>query len=194
VEKFLVARRQMYWQVYLHKTVLAAEKMLVKIIERAKEINAKSISPYLNMFLHHSYNEADVYHSLFEFCQLDDYDVMSSVKDWALHKDKILSVLCKNLLQRNLLKCKLQTERFDEEIVGFKKRKIAEHLNISFDEASYFVFTGEAVNTTYTLGDEHINILFKDGTVKDISAIDNPLIHQTLSVPVKKFYICELRN
>ncbi len=192
VEKFLVARRQMYWQVYLHKTVLAAEKMLVKIIERAREINAKSISAYLNMFLHHSYNKEDVYHSLFEFCQLDDYDVMSSVKDWSLHGDKVLSTLCKNLLKRNLLKCKLQTQRFDEDAVQLKRKKIAEQLNITFDEAAYFVFTGEAVNTTYTLGDEHINILFKDDTVKDISAIDNPLIHQTLSVPVKKFYICEL--
>jgi len=193
VEKFLVARRQMYWQVYLHKTVLAAEKMLVNIIERAKEINAKSISPYLNMFLHHLYNKEDVYHSLFEFCQLDDYDVMSSVKDWALHEDKVLSTLCKNLLKRNLLKCKLQTEPFDEDTVELKRKKIGEQLNISFDEAAYFVFTGEAANTTYTLGDEHINILFNDDTVKDISAIDNPLIHQTLSVPVKKFYICELK-
>ncbi len=192
VEKFLVARRQMYWQVYLHKTVLAAEKMLVKIIERAREINAKSISAYLNMFLHHSYNKEDVYQSLFEFCQLDDYDVMSSVKDWSLHGDKVLSALCNNLLKRNLLKCKLQTQRFDEDIVELKRKKIAEQLNVTFDEAAYFVFTGEAVNTTYTLGDEHINILFKDDTVKDISAIDNPLIHQTLSVPVKKFYICEL--
>ncbi|HXL57833.1 MAG TPA: HD domain-containing protein [Chitinophagaceae bacterium] len=192
VEKFLVARRQMYWQVYLHKTVLAAEKMLVKIIERSREISAKSISAYLNMFLHHSYNKEDVYRSLFKFCQLDDYDVISSVKDWTLHEDKVLSTLCKNLLKRNLLKCKLQTGRFDEEVVQLKRKKIAEQLNITFDEAAYFIFTGEAVNTTYTLGDEHINILFKDDTVKDISAIDNPLIHQTLSVPVKKFYICEL--
>ncbi|HXL58924.1 MAG TPA: HD domain-containing protein [Chitinophagaceae bacterium] len=192
VEKFLVARRQMYWQVYLHKTVLAAEKMLVKIIERAREINAKSISAHLNLFLHHLYNSEDVYDSLFEFCQLDDYDVMSSVKDWSSHGDKVLSALCNNLLKRNLLKCKLQTQRFDEDILQLKRKKIAKQLNITFDEAAYFVFTGEAVNTTYTLGDEHINILFKDETVKDISAIDNPLIHQTLSVPVKKFYICEL--
>jgi len=77
--------------------------------------------------------------------------------------------------------------------VELKRKKIAGELNISFDEAAYFVFTGEAVNTTYTLGDEHINILFKDDRVKDISAIDNPLIHQTLSVPMKKFYICELK-
>jgi HD superfamily phosphohydrolase len=193
VEKFLVARRQMYWQVYLHKTVLAAEKMLVKIIERAREVNAKSKSAYLDMFLHHSYNNVDVYHSLFEFCQLDDYDVLFSVKDWSLHEDKILSTLSKNLLKRNLFKCKLQTERFDKETVQLKQKKIATQLNITFDEAAYFIFTGEAVNTTYTLGDEHINIFFKNGMVRDISSIDNPLIHETLSVPVKKFYICELK-
>ncbi|MEP6597349.1 MAG: HD domain-containing protein [Ginsengibacter sp.] len=192
VEKFLVARRQMYWQVYLHKTVLASEKMLVKIIERARDIHAKSVSGFVNIFLHHSYSKENVYQLLFEFCQIDDFDIISSIKEWTLHTDKVLSGLCKNLLKRNLLKCKLQTERFDEEIVQIKKHEIAKQLNITFEEAAYFVFTGEAVNTTYTLGDEHINVLFKDETIKDISGVDNPLIHQTLSMPVKKFYICYL--
>jgi len=96
-------------------------------------------------------------------------------------------------LNRNLLKCRLQTTPFDEEIIQNKRRALAKQLNISIDETAYFVFTGEAVNTTYTLGDEHINILFKDGTVRDILKVDNPLIHQTLSMPVKKFYICELK-
>jgi HD superfamily phosphohydrolase len=192
VEKFLVARRQMYWQVYLHKTVLACEKMLVKIIERAREISAQSISHTLNKFLHHTYSKETVFGLLDEFCRLDDYDVMSCIKEWATHKDKILSTLCDNLLKRNLLKCRLQTIPFNEEIIQKKKEEIAQFLNISFEEASYFVFTGEAVNTTYTQGDEHINILYKDGAVKDISKVDTPLIHQTLSMPVKKFYICEL--
>lgn len=192
VEKFLVARRQMYWQVYLHKTVLASEKMLVKIIERAREVKAKSISAVLNMFLTHSYNKENIYSLLPEFCSLDDFDVISSVKDWVHHDDKVLSILCNNLLNRKLLKCKLQTAGFDDEYVQMKKKEIAVQLNITFEEASYFVFTGEAVNTTYILGDEHINILFKDGSVKNISGVDNPLIHQTLSMPVKKFYICYL--
>jgi len=193
VEKFLVARRQMYWQVYLHKTVLACEKMLVKIIERAREINAQSISSSLNMFLHHTYNKEMIFGLLDEFCMLDDYDVVSSIKAWASHEDKVHSLLCKSLLNRNLLKCRLQTTLFDEEIIQNKRRALAKQLNISIDETAYFVFTGEAVNTTYTLGDEHINILFKDGTVRDILKVDNPLIHQTLSMPVKKFYICELK-
>lgn len=194
VEKFLVARRQMYWQVYLHKTVLACERMLVKIIERAREIKAESASQSLNMFLHHVFNKEAIFELLHEFCRLDDYDVISSIKDWANNKDKVLSLLCKNLLERNLFMCKLQTNPFHEEIIQEKRKKVAQKLNISVEEAAYFVFTGEAVNTTYALGDdEHINILFKDETVRDISKVDNPLIHQTLSMPVKKFYICELR-
>ena len=192
VEKFLVARRQMYWQVYLHKTVLAAEKMLVKIIERAREVKAASVSPFFDRFLHDSQGAETVHNLLFEFCQVDDFDIISSIKSWTLHTDQVLSVLCKNLLKRNLLKCKLQTARFDKELVAEKKKIIMDQLNITMEEADYFVFTGEAINTTYTLGDEHINILFKDGSVKDISNVDNPLIHQTLSMPVKKFYICWL--
>lgn len=194
VEKFLVARRQMYWQVYLHKTVLACEKMLVKIIERAREIEAVAQSHSLNMFLHHIYKKETIFDLLNDFCKLDDYDVVSSIKEWAYHEDKVLSLMCKNLLERKLLKCKLQATAFDEEQIQQKRRSIAQKLNISIDEAAYFIFTGEAVNTTYTRNDdEHINILFKDNSVRDISNVDNPLIHQTLSMPVKKFYICELR-
>jgi len=192
VEKFLVARRQMYWQVYLHKTVLSAEKMLVKIIERARAIKATSVSPFLDQFLHNDHTKETVYQLLHDFCQLDDYDIMASIKNWSLIEDKVLSALCKNLLKRNLLKCKLQTERFDKELIQMKKDAVMQALKISPEEADYFVFTGEAINTTYKLGDERINILFKDETVKDISKVDNPLIHQTLSMPVKKFYICYL--
>jgi uncharacterized protein len=192
VEKFLVARRQMYWQVYLHKTVLAAEKMLVHIIERAREIKAGCSSSTLNMFLNHSYNKQEMYERLFEFCQLDDYDVVSSVKEWMHHPDKVLATLCKNILNRKLLKCKLQTACFEETLVNQFRVKAAEALQISVEEARYFVFTGQTQNTTYAQGDEHINILFKDGSVKNISGVDNALISQTLSMPVKKFYICYL--
>ena len=192
VEKFLVARRQMYWQVYLHKTVLAAEKMLVKIITRARETGAISFSPNLNGFLHKPHTSQTVHQQLPAFCELDDYDVIGSVKCWATHEDVVLSTLCKNLLKRDLLKCKLQTERFDEALVQQKTKAVMESLNITSHEAGYFVFTGEAINTTYKLGDEHINVLYKDETVKGISNVDNPLIHQTLSMPVKKFYICYL--
>lgn len=192
VEKFLVARRQMYWQVYLHKTVLAAEKMLVKIVERAREIRAASCSGAFNFFLHEELTKERMYQSLDRFCLLDDFDIISAIKEWQSHPDRILSILCKSLLNRNLYKCKLQTEPFDESVVEMKKTEIRKKYGLNEHEASYFVFWGMAQNTTYTKGDEHINVLFKDGTVRDISRVDYPLIHQTLSMPVKKFYICHL--
>lgn len=190
VEKFLVARRQMYWQVYLHKTVLAAEKMLVKIIERARAINAKPVTSALELFINQQHSREDIFSLLPRFCQLDDYDVVSSVKNWADHEDKVLAYLCKSLLNRKLFKCNLQTERFDEDEVQLISTHVQKAMNISAEEASYLVFTGEAENTTYRIGNEHINILYRDGSVKDISHVDNPLIGQTLSMPVKKFYIC----
>ena len=194
VEKFLVARRQMYWQVYLHKTVLAAEKMIVKIIQRAREIYAFHKDLKLNATLDYFFEAFSVMNdeALENFCLLDDYDVMFAVKKWSNHSDKILSVLCKSLLNRRLYKCRLQTNVFDENELEAKKKLIAEKFAVSIQEAGYFIFTGEAMNTTYTLKDERINIIFKSGALRDISQVDDPLIHKTLSMPVKKFYICEL--
>jgi HD superfamily phosphohydrolase len=192
VEKFLVARRQMYWQVYLHKTVLAAEKMIVKIIQRAREIFGADLR--LNFALDYffeTYSEMnDV--ALDKFCLLDDYDVMFAIKKWSSHSDKILSILCRSLLNRKLYKCRLQTNAFDEAEVEEKTRQVAAVMNISLQDAGYFIFTGEAMNTTYTLQDERINIISKNGAFRDISEVDDPLIHKTLSMPVKKFYICQL--
>ena len=193
VEKFLVSRRLMYWQVYLHKTVVSAEMMLVKILRRAKEIIAagievKAASETLNFFLHS--DEADIEKNLDLFCQLDDYDMMCTIKNWMKHPDKVLSILCTALVDRKLFKIKLQTEPFDENGIIEKKKEVKASLNVSEQEADYFVFKGEAINTMYNPFDERINILFKNGDVKDISAVDNALIHQTLSKQVKKFYIC----
>ena len=195
VEKFLVARRQMYWQVYLHKTVLAAEKMIVKIIERAREINAQDgqqlrLNSTLDFFFE-NFKGMDT-PALEKFCLLDDYDIMFAIKQWSNHAVVVLSTLCRCLLNRKLFKSRLQTIPFDEEEVCAKRKDLAKKMSISTEEAAYFVFTGEAVNTTYQLADERINILSKDGTVRDISLVDDPLIHKTLSMPVKKFYICHL--
>lgn len=195
IEKFLVSRRLMYWQVYLHKTVLGAEKMLQKILKRAKEVKAKAPSPFLNVFLEGGEKiTAGVQHWLFEFCQLDDHDVMSAIKIWQMHEDKILSMLCRFIVERKLLKVKLQTEPFDGAIVREKQKEISNELGISEEEANYFVFTGAASITTYDTRDERINILFKDGTVKDISLVDNALIQQNLKDTVKKYYFCYLKN
>lgn len=198
IEKFLVARRLMYWQVYLHKTVMSAEMLLVKIINRAKELIARkeevlAATPELNFFLHLSSGQTSIAEHLETFCKLDDYDVMCTIKNWAGHSDKILSTLCQCLVDRRLLKVRLQGEPFDENLIQEKRKEAATHLGISLEETDYFVFTGEAVNTTYDPGDERINILFKDGTVRDISEVDNALIHKHLSSPVKKYYFCYLR-
>ena len=195
IEKFLVSRRLMYWQVYLHKTVVSAEQMLQKILQRAKEIKAVSTSFFLNFFLTPDERAAgSISDWLFEFCQLDDYDMMGAVKSWQMHPDKILSTLCRSLVERRLLKVKLQATPFDKSFVDEKTKEAGAHLGISEKESSYFVFTGEASNTTYDPGDERINILFKDGTIKDISQVDNALIHHNLKGTVKKYYICYLRT
>lgn len=196
IEKFLVSRRLMYWQVYLHKTVLSAEMMLVKIIRRTKELIAAgqpvvAASDELNFFL--SSGTLPIEQHLDTFCRLDDHDIMATIKNWSHHPDKILSTLSRSLVERILLKVKLQAEPFDKEFIKEKTREACEKLGISLEEARYFVFTGEASNTTYNPGDERINILFKDGTIKDISQVDNALIQHNLSGTVKKYYICYLR-
>jgi uncharacterized protein len=193
-EKFLVSRRLMYWQVYLHKTVVSAEKMLVRIIERAQELlrngtPVPSASLVLDFFLQHNGNLLVEQH-LDKFCQLDDYDVLSAIKNWIYHPDRILHTLCRGLVERKLLKVKLQAEPFDEAWIEAQRNKICSTLNITEEESRYFIFRGEAINTTYDPYEEKINILFKDGTVKDISKVDNALIQQSLASPVKKHYIC----
>jgi len=198
IEKFLVARRLMYWQVYLHKAVMSSEMLLVKIIQRAKDLLKKQIptaaaTDALNFFLTRYDDDQSIEKHLDAFCNLDDYDVMCTIKNWSNHPDKILSILCRSLVDRRLLKIELQADPFDDRIVTEKKREVAGCMQISEKEAGYFVFTGEAVNTTYDPTDERINILFKDGTVKDISQIDNALIHQRLAGPVKKYYFCYFR-
>jgi hypothetical protein len=197
IEKFLVARRLMYWQVYLHKTVLSAEMMLVKIIRRAKELIGKGIktdaaTPALNFFLQNPLADHRTAEHLDTFCSLDDFDVMTTVKNWMSHPDKILSLLCHSLVHRKLYKVKLQAFAFEDRLVYEKKKEVMQRLEVTNDESDYFVFTGEAVNTTYNLQDERINILFKDGSVKDISQVDNALIAQHFASPVKKQYICFL--
>ena len=198
LEKFLVARRLMYWQVYLHKTVVVAEKMLVKIIKRAKELLLNGIdlpvaSPTLSYFLKEYQPDGNFVRHLEKFSQLDDTDVMCTIKHWCNHFDPVLSGLSKGLTDRKLLKIKFQFDPFSKDEIKEISLAVVQRLNLSQEEAGYFVFTGEAVNTTYNPYDERIKILFKDGSVSDISSVDNALIHQHLSSPVKKYYLCHLR-
>ena len=197
IEKFIVARRLMYWQVYLHKTVLSAENMLVQILRRAKELALQGVSlyasPALQYFLYHTITAANFEQEpacLQQFCLLDDYDIMGAIKVWAQHPDKILSLLCNWLINRNLFKCILSNEAFDTGSIHLLKQKMQQQYGISGKDLDYFVFTGTACLSAYNINNEKINILFKDGTVKDISSIDNALVSHTLAIPVKKFYIC----
>lgn len=196
VEKFLVARRQMYWQVYLHKTVLSAEKMLVKILERARSLYtstdaAMQTGSALDYFLG-TFNGTMDAHALAQFCALDDHDIMHAIKRWSVHPDKVLSLLCSRFLNRKMYKTTIQSEPFLPATIAAKQKESLNAFNVDASEVDFVCFTGEASNTLYQTKDERINILFKDGSIKDISSIDNALIHQNLSAAVKKNYICQL--
>ena len=188
IEKFIVARRLMYWQVYLHKTVVCAEQMLKRIIKRAKHIKAFTSLPF-NKFI----NEPIETVSLEEFCHLDDYDVLSAIKEWSTHSDAVLSSLCTGIINRDLLKVKFYSAPVSRALIEEKKMEAMQKMNLSVEDAAWLVFTGEAVSNTYNFEEEHIQILFKDGRVKNISEVDDALINQNLSGSVKKYYICYLR-
>ena len=175
----------MYWQVYLHKTVLCAEQMLKRIIKRAKYLKASTQLP-LNNFINQPIQTV----TLEEFCNLDDYDVLAAIKGWCNHEDKILSGLCKGIINRQLLKVQYFGNPVDVKWVQEKITETCVKLNLNKEEASWLVFSGEVASSTYNLEEEHIHILFKNGDVKDISEVDNALINENLMGKVKKYYIC----
>lgn len=189
IEKFLVARRLMYWQVYLHKTVLCAEQMLQRIIKRAKFIKAPTQQP-----LHNFITQPIQTVTLEEFCNLDDYDVTAAIKGWCHHEDKILAFLCNGIINRQLLKVQYFGKPVDEALVQQKLGEACNKLGLTAEEAGWLVFAGEVASSTYNPDNEHIHILFKDGAVKDISEVDNALINQNLMGKVKKYYICYVRT
>jgi HD superfamily phosphohydrolase len=197
VEKFLIARRQMYWQVYLHKTVLGAEKMLVQLMKRVRHLyqpedRKLKTGSVLDKFL--AMNQAEMTDETLEwFTQMDDADVLHAVKVWSSHPDKVLSFLCRSLLNRRLFRTQLTGAPASPERIAQERLNAAQALQLSEDDADWLVLHGDTRNTTYKPGDEQICILMKDGTTKDISEVDNPLIHQTLHVAVKKFYFCTPR-
>lgn len=200
IEKFLLSRRLMYWQVYLHKTVVASEKMLVMILRRAKELIANggkitAATDPLEHFLHFGLSEKEDRKKLLKgFCSMDDHDIMATIKNWQQHEDKVLSRLCSDLVQRRIMRIRLQAQPFDEAAMAAKRKELAEKMKVTEEEAAYFVFGGEANNQLYNPESESITILYKDGTRKDISEVDNALINVKTSMAVKKHYICWLRT
>jgi HD superfamily phosphohydrolase len=198
VEKFIVARRLMYWQVYLHKTVLGAEHLVINILQRAKQLAQRGVelfaTPALRFFLYEKITGTDFASDksiLEKFCLLDDADITASIKVWATHPDSILSKLCIMLDNRRLYKVKLSTQPLDQE---FEKMKqvVLNSGSITEEELPFYLFMGSTSNSTYNQHDERINILMKTGDVVNISQVDNALINSDLTVPVEKFYICRI--
>ncbi|MBL0329854.1 MAG: HD domain-containing protein [Bacteroidetes bacterium] len=197
IEKFIIARRLMYWQVYLHKTVLSAESLLVNILKRAKDLAEKKVdlfcTPALRMFLYNKFSEKDFSTNeklLDVFAQLDDNDIMTSIKVWTEHSDNVLSSLCKQLVDRKLFKVELQNQAFKEDKIKDIKQDIKKRFKLNDKEVNYFVFTGIVTNDAYRADKIRINILFKDGSVSDIADASDQLSIDVLAKTVKKHYIC----
>jgi HD superfamily phosphohydrolase len=197
IEKFLIARRLMYWQVYLHKTVLSAENLLVNILKRAKELSAKGeklfATPTLKLFLINDFTREDFENDtrlLNEFANLDDYDIMASIKVWAEHSDIILSKLCMNLLERKLYKIELQNTPIASDYKTKFIEKICKEYGITKKEANYFVFTGHVNNSAYLANKYSITILMGNGKLLDVAKASDQLNIQSLSKTVTKHFIC----
>ena len=194
VEKFLIARRLMYWQGYLHKTSIVAEHMLVKVLMRAKELAEKKVELFctssLHFFLYNKINKDNFNDMVLGFfSKLDDYDILSAIKEWVNHSDKILSNLCGMIVNRDLLKI----EMFDKEVSAKYALEMTMNfmteLNLSEEEAAYFVFKGEISNQAYN-ENQPIKIVNKRGNLEDIVKASDQLNLQALSKPVIKYFIC----
>ena len=201
IEKFLIARRLMYWQVYLHKTVLSAENMLVNILKRAKKLSLEGnelfATPALHFFLSQSFQNNDIKPSnklrnqiLENFVMLDDTDIISATKVWQSHNDKVLSTLCKYINNRVLYKIEMQNSAFTESRINELKEKGKKHFSLNDDEIKYFVFSDSISNHTYVPSDNRITILFNNGSISDISEASDILNISVLSKVVKKHFLC----
>ncbi|PWA06273.1 HD domain-containing protein [Flavobacterium psychrotolerans] len=195
VEKFLMARRLMYWQAYLHKTSLVAELILTKVLKRAKELTLKGIilpcSEPLFFFMENKVELIDFDAIVLnQFSQLDDFDIVSALKAWQHHDDFILSSLSKMIINRDLLKIKLSSEKFPvDEIHGYIER-FSEENNLSQQDSQYFIFKGKIKNQAYSKDAEPIRIWKKDKTIEDVAEASDQLNLKALSKPVTKYYIC----
>ncbi len=200
IENFIGARRIMYWQVYMHKTVVASEYMLTSILRRAKELYSKGAdlfaSPSLKVFLQHDASLADFKAGnnwLENFALIDDNDVITSVKVWQTSDDLILSTLCRMILSRNLFKTEISQRDFDPEKVKAQKELIIKKLGIAAKDLSYFAITEKLINSAYDEKDKQILILSKNGTTKDIAQASDNLNILALTKPVEKFCFCYAR-
>ncbi len=194
VEKFLMARRFMYWQVYLHKTSLVAEQLLIKLVKRARDLmkQGKEVqaSPTFLYFLNEDHGAPFDKERLERFSLLDDVDVLAAIKLWQNHPDFILSTLSKMLLNRNLLKIKIKNKPFDPVKLASKKEWTKKKYNVADDDLDYFVFTGQISNQAYNAEQQNINILSKTKEVADVAEASDHLNLMALSHAVIKYYAC----
>jgi HD superfamily phosphohydrolase len=197
IENFLISRRLMYWQVYLHKTVIAGEQLLVKILERARALSLSGVelfaSPALSHFLQHNISEQDFFtepHHLQQFSNLDDQDIFTSIKVWATHPDKILSKLCAMLTERNLYRIEITNTAPDVERITLLKDNTAAVYHISPEETEYFVFTSVIMNRAYNAGSGNINVLLKNNTIIDIAKASDLSNLKSLDKTVRKHILC----
>ena len=195
VERFLTARRLMYWQVYLHKTSLVAEQLMIRALQRAKELTLKGetliVSKALLYFLkneisHDTFNDF----TLETYANLDDFDIISAMKEWQFNDDFVLSNLCKMIINRDLLKIEIKNNQINNDKLNKHITNLMHKYNVTNYEASFFVFKGEVTNQAYQLNNQNINILFKTGKVIDIVDASDHLNLKVLSKPVTKYYIC----
>ena len=195
VEKFLVARRLMYWQAYLHKTSVVAELILTKILKRAKELTENGIelhcSASLLFFMLNKISLVDFDKNILDrFSYLDDFDVMGAIKSWQFNDDFVLQNLCRMILNRDLLKIQITDVKTDKERLLAIKNEFMQSASISEKEAAYFVFKGKLKNQAYSKSSEPIYILKKDKTIEDVVAASDQMYLKALSKEVTKYYIC----
>jgi len=195
VEKFIIARRFMYWQVYLHKTGIVAEQLLMNLLKRAKELVQKNVavptSNALSFFLQNTITQEEFgKNALDTFALLDDYDVVSSMKLWLHHEDFVLRSLSEMLLNRDLLKINIKNKPYTKEKIRKKREVIAKKYKITQHEAAFFVFEGEIENLAYKMDNDGINLLTKKGKVVDVARANDQLNLKALSKTMVKYYLC----
>lgn len=194
IEKFLIARRMMYWQVYLHKTVVGAEQMLIAVLKRARELVGQGVPLFTSSRLHYflsGKNEVEPVESwLSIFAGLDDSDITLAIKEWANHSDPVLSDMCSRLNNRHLLRVELSGTPFSPERVNLVKEICQSKMNLSEIHAGYLCFAGEVTNSFYNPKQESIKILFKNNRLEDIYSASEMLNHSALANTVKKYFFC----
>jgi uncharacterized protein len=200
IENFLTARRLMYWQVYLHKTSVAYERMLISSLLRAKELAGKGIelfaSPALQFFLYNSIDPSEFYNKpacLENFIQLDDNDIWTALKVWSNHPDIVLSTLSRGLINRNIFKVEISTDPISEERKEKLVEDISRSLHIDKEDTVYFISTSSIEKNMYDPADDSIDIIYKDGNIKNIAEASDMLNISLLSKKVKKYYLCYQR-